>query len=540
MRNRWITLVGMSTGIFGAGLMYYFDPKQGRRRRRRLNHQLADAGQKTQSGINKAERDIRKLGNNLAHSNGSKRAVAALTSMRPQFDFRNSDAQKIPARIARAVRRSGYSIKAPDSIKAALSNSNRNLSRYRARWITLASAGVVGTGLMYYFDPKDGRSRRSRLNAKFVHAGNCFKSGFSKAGRDIRNRTVGMFASARRLFSFRAWGDEVLAQRVRSQLGRIVSHPGSIEVTAQQGRITLSGPALSHEVGHLLEHIHTIKGVKAIENRLDVHEEAGQIPGLQGAGAQPRRSFFRQASWTPAVRLIAGSAGLTAFVFGVMRRGPFRNAWAATAAAAAGSLVCARSATNLELSRLTGIGARRRAIDVQKTIRINAPVQQVFAVWSDFENFPTFMSHVRQVRRLDERSDGNYWRWTVDGPAGTEVEFDTAIAAFEEDQLLAWRTDSSSLVKHVGRVSFTGNRDGSTTAEVRMSYNPIAGALGHAVAKFFGADPKQQMNDDLARLKTYLETGRPAHDAAQSTGTQSEMTRRVRGKTKPAGEPRPH
>ncbi len=541
MRNRWTTLVGTGAGILGASIMYYLDPKQGRRRRRRLSRQIADAGEKTQSGISHTGRDLRKLGNKLANSNGGKRAVATLTSMYPYFDFQNGSrelTQKIPARIARAGRHPG-SIKVPDSINAAL--RNRKFSRYRSRWITLASAGIVGTGLMYYFDPKYGPDRRSRLNDRFAHAGSRFKSGFSKAGRDLSNRTKGVFASARRLFSFRAWSDEVLAQRVRAELGRIVSHPGAIEVTAQNGRITLSGPVLAHEVGHLVGHLHAIKSVKAVENHLEVYDEPGQTPGLQGAGkAQAKRGFFRQSNWSPAARLIAGGAGLSAFVFGAMRRGPLRNGYAASAAIVAGSLLCARSATNLEFSRITGIGARRRAIDVQKSIRINAPVEQVFAVWSDFENFPSFMSHVRQVRRLEEGPDGNnYWRWTVDSPAGTEVEFDTAIAAFEENQLLAWRTDSSSLVRHVGRVQFTPQKDGSTTVEVRMSYNPIAGALGHAVAKFFGADPKHQMDDDLSRLKTYLETGKPAHDTAQPAGTKSE-TRRVRGKTTPAGEPRTH
>jgi hypothetical protein len=35
--------------------------------------------------------------------------------------------------------------------------------------------------------------------------------------------------------------DAVLAERVRTELGRLVSHPGAIIVTATQGRVTLSG-----------------------------------------------------------------------------------------------------------------------------------------------------------------------------------------------------------------------------------------------------------------------------------------------------------
>jgi hypothetical protein len=33
-----------------------------------------------------------------------------------------------------------------------------------------------------------------------------------------------------------------------------------------------------------------------------------------------------------------------------------------------------------------------------------------------------------------------------------------------------------------------------------------------------GADPKQEMDDDLMRMKTHLESGIPAHDAAARAG----------------------
>jgi uncharacterized membrane protein len=36
------------------------------------------------------------------------------------------------------------------------------------------------------------------------------------------------------------------------------------------------------------------------------------------------------------------------------------------------------------------------------------------------------------------------------------------------------------------------------------------------VATIFGADPKSQMDADLMRMKTMLETGEFPHDAAQS------------------------
>jgi uncharacterized membrane protein len=88
--------------------------------------------------------------------------------------------------------------------------------------------------------------------------------------------------------------------------------------------------------------------------------------------------------------------------------------------------VFVRAITNIELKRLLGVGAGRRAIDVQKTINLNAPVERVFRLWTNYQNFPHFMSDVRDVKDLgDGRS-----HWTVAGPAGTSVEWDAVITSF--------------------------------------------------------------------------------------------------------------
>jgi hypothetical protein len=51
--------------------------------------------------------------------------------------------------------------------------------------------------------------------------------------------------------------------------------------------------------------------------------------------------------------------------------------------------------------------------------------------------------------------------------------------------------------------------------DIRISYNPVAGAFGHAVASLFGADAKSQMDEDLMRMKSMIETGVPPHDSAR-------------------------
>jgi uncharacterized membrane protein len=43
---------------------------------------------------------------------------------------------------------------------------------------------------------------------------------------------------------------------------------------------------------------------------------------------------------------------------------------------------------------------------------------------------------------------------------------------------------------------------------VTLSYDVPAGPLGRAVAKYFGEEPHQQLDDDLRRFKQVIETAR--------------------------------
>jgi uncharacterized membrane protein len=155
------------------------------------------------------------------------------------------------------------------------------------------------------------------------------------------------------------------------------------------------------------------------------------------------------------------------------------------------------------LTRLFGIGAGRRAVTVRKSIYVSAPVEEVFNLWTDFESFPRFMQHVHEVH---EGNSGAY-RWTVAGPAGSQVSFNTELTRFVEGEEIAWKTLPGAAVQHAGKVRFQPEWAG-TRLDVQMSYNPVFGFIGHAVAAAFGVDPKTALDHDLVRLKSLLEEGK--------------------------------
>lgn len=381
----------------------------------------------------------------------------------------------------------------------------------------LLTAGL-GAATMYYFDPARGRYRRALVRDQLVHGEHKAMHGASVAGRDARNRATGIVSTIRSAIrSLQDHGqpdDVVLVQRVRACLGRVVTHPHSIGVEAKEGVVTLSGPILEDEVPLLVDCALGVSGVRDLDNHLETHREAGNIPGLQGTPRKSpgSRAELLQENWSPAVRAAGCVAGTTAALRG-LGRGGFRGMLLGTA----GLLLLTRAVTNLQLRRLLGIGVPRHAVEVQKSIRIQAPVDEVFRLWDDFENFPRFMTHVRQVRPVSSGEEAKQrWRWTVSGPTGTQLEFDSVVTAREENRLLAWRTEGHAPVQHAGRVQFQDNGDDSTTVDIKMFYNPVIGAVGHAIAWLFGSDPKHRMDEDLMRMKTYLETGKmPRHAAAQ-------------------------
>lgn len=373
-------------------------------------------------------------------------------------------------------------------------------------WATLLGAAALGATAMYFLDPAQGRRRRAQVGDQLHSLAVKTGEAADVIGRDLGNRWEGMQARvARRSGSSRS--DEKLAARVRSALGRTVAHPHAIAVSAHGGRIELYGPVLAAEHGQLLDSVRSVSGVAGVYDRLKVHDEPGNIPALQGKGRRQRgRWQVTQEHWSPSLRLLSAAGGLALSAFGAARRTPL-----ALALAAAGIALLARGAGNRPLTQLV----RRRGITLEKRIDIAAPIDTVFDVWTEYKNFPYFMAHVLDVRQLDDQRS----HWVVKGPAGTRLEWDAVQTGYRRPSLLSWHTAPGSVVAHAGSVHFEPTASG-TRVTVHLTYQPPAGALGHGVAVLLGRDPKQELADDLARMKAFIEHGTTPSDAARPMPAQ--------------------
>ena len=208
-------------------------------------------------------------------------------------------------------------------------------------------------------------------------------------------------------------------------------------------------------------------------------------------GSKPTRRGPRSPlrAGMPERRLVEGGAGGLLALWGL-----FRGGFIGFSAVIGGSYFVARAA----LQRPDGV------IRVQKTITIDAPIDEVFRVLAQFENYPHFMDHVHAVRRVGDK----HFHWKVAGPAGVPVEFDAEIVERVENRKLVWRSVEGSMVRHQGEVHFEHVGEHGTRVNVHMAYHPPGGALTHAVAEFLLADPKTVLDRDLLRLKSLLEGGK--------------------------------
>lgn len=161
---------------------------------------------------------------------------------------------------------------------------------------------------------------------------------------------------------------------------------------------------------------------------------------------------------------------------------------------------------------------------VGRTVTVNKPKQELYAVWRDFTRFPEFMDNVRQITTLDERRS----EWTIEAPAGATVKVRTRIVEDEPGKTIAWVSEPDSQIETAGRVEFADAPPGrGTYVRLVMRYTPPAGTLGRMVAKVLQREPQVQARRDLNRFKSLMETGEIAVNASPS-GRKSESPTEAR------------
>jgi hypothetical protein len=177
--------------------------------------------------------------------------------------------------------------------------------------LMLAAGLGLGAALIYFLNPREGRRRRTRTRRAVERTAGAAGRAARSGARELRDRG-GRVAAGVGLRSAEAQSsDEVIAERVRSEIARSVSHPGSITTSVEQGNVVLAGPVIAREVERLLSRLRRVRGVRSVRSRLEAHDWAADVPGLQGVAERPRRLHARELlarEWPTGLRVAGGLA----------------------------------------------------------------------------------------------------------------------------------------------------------------------------------------------------------------------------------------
>jgi uncharacterized membrane protein len=147
----------------------------------------------------------------------------------------------------------------------------------------------------------------------------------------------------------------------------------------------------------------------------------------------------------------------------------------------------------------------------ENTIRIERPVDEVFAYLSDFENIPKWNYYVPEVRQLSESPVGI---GTTYHQVRKTDEQDFRIVEFEPGHTVAVKTLPQSSPSFERR--FTLYEEGNKT-RVRDEWKLDTGRSA-LLEKLAGGRVKSAVAENLAKLKELLEEGRVVlQDGRQTT-----------------------
>ena len=134
--------------------------------------------------------------------------------------------------------------------------------------------------------------------------------------------------------------------------------------------------------------------------------------------------------------------------------------------------------------------------NIEKSIEVDAPIAAVYDQWTQFEEFPSFMEGVEEIRQVDDK----HVHWTVEF-GGTRHEWDAEITEQKPEERVAWRNVDGK--DNAGVVTFHRIDDDTTRVMVQMDWAP------EGIKEKLGASlnfDERRVEGDLGRFKELIES----------------------------------
>lgn len=136
------------------------------------------------------------------------------------------------------------------------------------------------------------------------------------------------------------------------------------------------------------------------------------------------------------------------------------------------------------------------------SVTVHAPDRQVYTLFSHFNDFPKFMSFVKEVTYYN--NEKSHWVAEVLG----QHQWDAVNEGWIENRQIGWRSVDG--FENAGKVTFQPEGPDRTRVTVDISYNPPAGPIGQAVNKMGGEKNfEQKLQHDLDNFAKMVQQAPP-------------------------------
>ncbi len=152
--------------------------------------------------------------------------------------------------------------------------------------------------------------------------------------------------------------------------------------------------------------------------------------------------------------------------------------------------------------------------NIEQSIEVDVPVRTAYDQWTQFEEFPRFMSGVEEVRQLDDTR----LHWVAD-IGGKRQEWDAKIIDQVPDQRIAWQAVTGK--KNGGVVTFHRIDENTTRVTVQMDFEPEGPVEG--VGDALGV-PERRVKGDLEKFKEFIESRGVETGAWRGEVKQNDLT----------------
>jgi uncharacterized membrane protein len=178
------------------------------------------------------------------------------------------------------------------------------------------------------------------------------------------------------------------------------------------------------------------------------------------------------------------------------RRGTF-----GTLVGLAGAGIVANALAPAVGSLLRSAGLARQTVNLHTTIVVDRPVREMFALCSNFENFPRVVGALRGVIDFD---DGRS-HWAIAKASGEVLEWDVIVTKYVPGQVIAWESVPNAPVESTGVVRFAPEGPERTRLDLTVRYRPAYTSLGEAVRAIVGPPRAPAVRAAMAKASDQLQ-----------------------------------